>query len=102
MVFLLEEVHAQPDLEDIPRTLRNFANETEMEKAYNVVELPILFAARPVTDDEAWDQSLRELAKVLAFTWHAKLDRDFPGRLFVVEILEGDIDDPAIRFYSIR
>jgi hypothetical protein len=98
MVFLREEQRAQPDLADVAETLKRFSNRTQMEQEFNLVEVPMLFASAAGADDQA----ILELANSLRDTWLAKLERDFPGRRFVVEVLEGDLDDPTIRFHMIR
>ncbi len=96
MIFLLEEQLAQPELSDISGTLKRFSSKTEMEKAFNVVAVPFLFASASEADEE----SLAALAAMLCQSWTAKLQRDYPGRRFVVEVLRGDADDPSIRFYT--
>jgi hypothetical protein len=98
MVFLREEVEVQPGLQDIPATLQTFASRTDMERAFNLIEVPTLFA----TGADASNEELKQLAEILRETWQAKLEREFPGRPFVVEILEGEVDDPTICFSSVR
>ena len=98
MVFLREAVEVQPRLQDVPATLRTFSSRTDMERAFNYIEVPIFFA----TGVDASDEQLKQLAETLRETWQAKLERAFPGRSFVVEILEGEADDPTIRFSSVR
>lgn len=98
MVFLREEVEVQPALHDVPATLRTFASRTDMERAFNLIEVPTLFA----TGVEASDEELTQLAATLRDAWQAKLEQEFPGRPFVVEILGGEVDDPTVRFFEVR
>jgi hypothetical protein len=99
MVFLVEEAEVQPDLRDPEETLKRFGGDkSEMERRFNLIEVAMLFADGVEADDDALDQ----VAAMLRDMWQAKLHRDFPGREFVVEILEGELDDPTLRFYELR
>lgn len=99
MIFLRQTMEEQPDLQDIPGTLARFGGDrSEMERQFNLVEVPTLFASAV----EASDTDSRALAEILRDAWQVKLERDFAGRRFSVEILEGEIDDPTVRFFTQR
>ena len=97
MVFLREELTAQPGLADLTATIARFDGDlAEIERRFNMVEVPELFV------DPADDADVERLASLLAETWHAKLSRDYPDRPFVVEVLPVEEDGPWVRFYSPR
>lgn len=100
MVFFAEERAAQPALADPAKTLaRRFGGDrSEMERAFNAVEIPKLFASAM----EADVPEVARLAEILRAAWKAKLAADFPDRQFVIEVLRGEIDDPTLRFHAVR
>ena len=105
MVFLRETMEDEDDHERLADAFKRYGDDrTQTEKAFNLVEVPALLfssyeAYRQTTEEEAlW------LARRLAEMWRACLHQKFPGRNFVVEVLEEDtgLDTVGVIFYQRR
>jgi hypothetical protein len=106
MVFLKESMEYEDDRRRLAEALEHYGGDlTQTEQAFNLVEVPSgLF-----TGYEARKQTKEEedlwLAQRLAQMWRACLSHRYPGREFVVKVLEEDSgggDPVSVIFYQLR
>lgn len=83
MVLLADVVEDDEDEARVDALLRQHGDRTEVEKAFNLVEVPLLFgeAAGEATEEEA-----DFLAERLREMWTARLKLCFPQREFHIEV----------------
>ena len=94
MVFLKESMEYEDDRRRLAEALEHYGGDlTRTEQSFNLLEVPSML----FTSYEARQQTTEEedlwLAQRLAQMWHACLSHRYPGREFVVEVLEEAEED---------
>lgn len=99
MVFLKDWVEDEDDVKRIKNVLlKNRGDKSETEKSFNNFELASFFGPK---SGDIENKGYLELAKVLKDSWSAKLQRDFPGKIYRVEVIEPKGNqDTGILFYG--
>lgn len=98
MVFLARSIEDESDRERI-RSLGMSKAPKEVERAFNLVEVPSLFGRRKGETDDEDDEFL---AVALARMWAVALQTQFPSRRFQVRVLPADQStEIAILFHQV-
>jgi|SRR5215208_3307734 len=106
MVFLKESMEEEDDRRRLAEALEHYGGDlTRTEQAFNLVEVPsMLFTGYEALNETTEEENLW-LAQRLAEIWRACLIHRYPGRDFVVEVLEEDTgggDPVGVIFYQRR
>ncbi|MFN3180640.1 MAG: hypothetical protein ACE37F_01510, partial [Nannocystaceae bacterium] len=100
MVLLADLVEDHEDEARVAALLQQHGDRTEVEKAFNLVEVPLLFGKRA---GEATEEEVDFLAERLREMWSARLKACFPQREFLVEVCPPDEDaEVSLRFFQAR
>jgi hypothetical protein len=106
MVFLKESMEYDDDRRRLAEALEYYGGDlTQTEQSFNLVEVP----SSLFTDYEALNETTEEedlwLAQRLAQMWRACLSNRYPGREFILEVLQEDTgggDAVSVIFYQHR
>lgn len=101
MVFLKDAVEDSNDRDRIEQALEHFQHDRmQVERSFNLTELPELFGAHSADLDGSGYDALRDM---LLVTWRARLREVFPDREFVVAALtEDQVPGCALTFFERR
>jgi hypothetical protein len=107
MVFLKESMEYEDDRRRLAEALEHYGgNLTRTEQSFNLLEVPSsLFTRYEALDETTEEEEDLWLAQRLAQMWRACLSHRYPGREFVVEVLEEDTgggDPVSVIFYQHR
>lgn len=99
MIFISDNVGAG-NRKDIDECVNKSWNKQEIEKAFNIFEVPEYFFGKFAGD--TYDDEDEHLAEILVQAWRGKLAMDFPNRSFMVEVVDREENggDLAIWFYQ--
>lgn len=100
MVFLADNIEDHEDEAKVKALLDKCGDPSEVEQAFNFVEVPLLFGGAA---GEGTDEDAALLAERLREMWSARLKVCFPRRTFWVEVLPLDEGtEVAVRFFEDR
>lgn len=93
------DVETKEDRDRVREALDRLPSKGDVERSFNWVDVGVLFAPRNSVSTS--DEDL-QLAEALRETWSAKLQQDFPGRDFTVEVIPPGITGGShgVRFFE--
>ena len=98
MVFFKNHVEDEGDRDRVRKALTTGKlTKCEVEKQFNLVEIPYLFGSKIGESDDNLDVSL---SRFLTLTWESKLKMQFPSRNIIVELDTPEEDVPSITVYQ--